>query len=282
VQRNLTGVGAIALEELSDLQRRHNEKLAKDLPSDELAERIFDEAYRRAQAVTRSTASRAGNTFETMSARIAEMGAPEPVNMLVSPSAVGTVSTTPLNRQKYLNGRQKPVVVSDVDRRAAERAAQELTRALYGEPEFPRLGSPEFHAILAERMQEVASAPRGDMWGHTVDLALTRDGIELLELKSGGEHGDKAFRGEVEDLLMTALAFNHPDVQVRFGFYKDVEGRTRTKLPPVFADGVAGGSALLIGRAFWEHILPDGVEYEDWLDIMALAGRHFPIGARSD
>lgn len=113
-----------------------------------------------------------------------------------------------------------------------------------------------------------------------VDLAFF-DGKDwiILELKAGGDLDSSNAPSNVEKLLTIYTGLNMPNSKAYFGtlYNKDGEGRTWSG---AVKKHMAYPEMFLIGKKFWEVILPDGVTYEDFVEIYKEALEDIDLNAR--
>lgn len=100
-----------------------------------------------------------------------------------------------------------------------------------------------------------------------VDLAFY-DGNDwnVLELKAGGDLDSSNAPANIEKLLTIYTGLNMTNAKAYFAtlYNKDGEGRTWTG---AVKKHMAYPEMFLIGKKFWEKILPEGISYEDFEDI---------------
>lgn len=113
-----------------------------------------------------------------------------------------------------------------------------------------------------------------------VDLAFF-DGTDwnILELKAGGDLDSSNAPSNVEKLLTIYVGLNMPNAKAYFGtlYNKDGEGRTWTG---AVKKHMAYPEMFLIGKNFWNKILPDGISYEMFEEIYKEALEDIDLNAR--
>lgn len=113
-----------------------------------------------------------------------------------------------------------------------------------------------------------------------VDLAFF-DGTDwnLLELKAGGDLDSSNAPSNVEKLLTIYVGLNMPNAKAYFGtlYNKDGEGRTWTG---AVKKHMSYPEMFLIGKNFWNKILPDGISYEMFEEIYKEALEDIDLNAR--
>lgn len=113
-----------------------------------------------------------------------------------------------------------------------------------------------------------------------VDLAFF-DGTDwnILELKAGGDLDSSNAPSNVEKLLTIYVGLNMPNAKAYFGtlYNKDGEGRTWNG---AVKKHMAYPEMFLIGKNFWEKILPDGISYETFEEIYKEALEDIDLNAR--
>ena len=113
-----------------------------------------------------------------------------------------------------------------------------------------------------------------------VDLAFF-DGTNwiILELKAGGDLDSSNAPSNVEKLLTIYTGLNMPNAKAYFGtlYNKDGEGRTWNG---AVKKHMAYPEMFLIGKKFWEKILPENISFEDFEEIYKEALEDINLNAR--
>lgn len=113
-----------------------------------------------------------------------------------------------------------------------------------------------------------------------VDLAFF-DGTDwnILELKAGGDLDSSNAPSNVEKLLTIYVGLNMPNAKAYFGtlYNKDGEGRTWTG---AVKKHMSYPEMFLIGKNFWNKILPDGISYEMFEEIYKEALEDIDLNSR--
>lgn len=113
-----------------------------------------------------------------------------------------------------------------------------------------------------------------------VDLTFF-DGTDwnILELKAGGDLDSSNAPSNVEKLLTIYVGLNMPNAKAYFGtlYNKDGEGRTWTG---AVKKHMSYPEMFLIGKNFWNKILPDGISYEMFEEIYKEALEDIDLNAR--
>jgi len=113
-----------------------------------------------------------------------------------------------------------------------------------------------------------------------VDLAFF-DGTNwnILELKAGGDLDSSNAPSNIEKLLTIYVGLNMPNANAYFGtlYNKDGEGRTWTG---AVKKHMSYPEMFLIGKNFWNKILPDGISYEMFEEIYKEALEDIDLNAR--
>jgi len=113
-----------------------------------------------------------------------------------------------------------------------------------------------------------------------VDLAFF-DGTDwnILELKAGGDLDSSNAPSNVEKLLTIYVGLNMPNAKAYFGtlYNKDGEGRTWTG---AVKKHMSYPEMFLIGKNFWNKILPVGISYEMFEEIYKEALEDIDLNAR--
>ena len=121
---------------------------------------------------------------------------------------------------------------------------------------------------------------RGTVHTKPVDLAFF-DGKDwnILELKAGGDLDSSNAPSNVEKLLTIYAGLNIPNSKVYFGtlYNKDGEGNTWTG---AVKKHMSYPDMFLIGKNFWNKILPDGIKYERFTELYKMALEELDLNAR--
>ena len=113
-----------------------------------------------------------------------------------------------------------------------------------------------------------------------VDLAFfDGENWNILELKAGGDLDSSNAPSNVEKLLTIYVGLNVPNAKVFFGtlYNKDGEGNTWNG---AVKKHLAYPEMFLIGKAFWEKILPPGITFETFESIYKEALEEINLNAR--
>lgn len=121
---------------------------------------------------------------------------------------------------------------------------------------------------------------RGTVHIKPVDLAFF-DGTDwnILELKAGGDLDSSNAPSNVEKLLTIYAGLNIPNSKVYFGtlYNKDGEGNTWTG---AVKKHISYPDMFLIGKNFWNKILPNGINYERFTELYKMALEELDLNAR--
>ena len=113
-----------------------------------------------------------------------------------------------------------------------------------------------------------------------VDLAFF-DGKNwiVLELKAGGDLDSSNAPANVEKLLTIYAGMNVPNSKAYFAtlYNKNGEGNTWTG---AIKKHMAFPEMFLIGKAFWDMILPDGISYERFTELYKMALEELDLNSR--
>ena len=113
-----------------------------------------------------------------------------------------------------------------------------------------------------------------------VDLAFF-DGTNwnILELKAGGDLDSSNAPSNVEKLLTIYAGLNIPNSKVYFAtlYNKDGEGNTWTG---AVKKHMAFPEMFLIGKQFWNKILPAGINYERFTELYKMALEELDLNER--
>ena len=113
-----------------------------------------------------------------------------------------------------------------------------------------------------------------------VDLAFF-DGKDwnIMELKAGGDLDSSNAPSNVEKLLTIYVAMGIPNCKAYFAtlYNKDGEGNTWTG---AVKKHLAYPEMFLIGKQFWNKILPEGINYERFTELYKLALEEIDLNSR--
>lgn len=113
-----------------------------------------------------------------------------------------------------------------------------------------------------------------------VDLAFF-DGTDwnVLELKAGGDLDSSNAPSNVEKILTIYTGLDMPNAKAYFAtlYNKDGEGHTWTG---AVKKHMAFPEMFLIGKSFWEKILPDGISFEEFEQIYKEALEEIDLNRR--
>lgn len=113
-----------------------------------------------------------------------------------------------------------------------------------------------------------------------VDLAFfDGENWNILELKAGGDLDSSNAPSNVEKLLTIYAGLNVDNSKVYFGtlYNKDGEGKTWTG---AVKKHMAYPEMFLIGKDFWNKILPDGIDYERFTQLYKTALDDLDLNSR--
>jgi len=133
-----------------------------------------------------------------------------------------------------------------------------------------------------KRLQIYAQKYKQTFSLHTkpVDLAFfDGENWNLLELKAGGDLDSSNAPSNVEKLLTIYAGVNIPNSRVYFAtlYNKDGEGNTWTG---AVKQHMAFPEMFLIGKAFWNKILPVGIDYERFTELYKIALQELDLNSK--
>ncbi len=101
----------------------------------------------------------------------------------------------------------------------------------------------------------------------------------MLELKAGGDLDSSNAPSNVEKLLTIYAGMNVPNSKAYFAtlYNKNGEGNTWTG---AVKKHMAFPEMFLIGREFWNTILPDGITYERFTELYKIALEELDLNSR--
>jgi hypothetical protein len=151
-----------------------------------------------------------------------------------------------------------------------------LARRLQGElrtGQCPRVGTPEFSNRLRDEcgylLQDVSA--RDHLWSTRTDFYV--DDIGLIEIESSGMLDSASVIGQVTKLLRAGIALARPEVSLYWALAYSHAGDRQpstplTKYLEIIETPQGSQGGLLIGRHFWERLLPDDVSFDTLLGVI--------------
>ena len=219
--------------------------------------------------LTRSLTSRLGKRFASIARDLAVLryGAEKVPAVLYS-------KTVEAGAQVATGLVDDTLVVTAYDQIATRRAAIDLMRNAKTHAD-QRIGTPAFRDAFRVKIAELDSgALAAEAWAVRVDLFVNDPLIGLAELESGGELDSSNVKSQPEKLVLAGLALGDPDAPLHFclAYANKGEGRPiRGGLPGYLAyagDNTPSGG-LLVGRQWWERLLPAGVSFDRFVELFA-------------
>jgi hypothetical protein len=227
--------------------------------------------------LTRSLTSKLGRRLAAMARDLAELryGAAS-----VPPAVVSATVTEDLGAAAVRAG--DTVIYSQLDVEAVASATSELFR-FAGSGLDRRIGTDAFRAEFRGRLARLLELPRAATpWFVQVDLYVRDPMVGLAELESGGELDTSNVMGQSQKLIRAGLALADPDTPLHFCLAYPNRGERapiRSSLSKYFTATatVTPSAGLLVGRAWWERVLPWGITHERFLALFAEMAQELEI-----
>ncbi len=227
----------------------------------------MDEQITASMVFVSSFESKSGFAIETCAKRIARLKfGEENVPAIVNPRGLKHNVPKPTSGQ---------IVVTDVDTHngdlRGEIAAFRAKNEAKGRGKL-RQECGVTQESIREKLFPLAEKYRtSSVYTKPVDLAFF-DGERwnIMELKAGGDLDSSNAPSNVEKLLTIYVDMGIKDCNTYFAtlYNKDGEGNTWTG---AVKKHLNYSSMILIGAAFWNKILPDGISFDDFSEIYRLA-----------
>ncbi len=227
----------------------------------------MDEQITASMVFVSSFESKSGFAIETCAKRIARLKfGDENVPAIVNPRGLSHNVAVPASGQ---------IVITDVDTHSGdlrgEIAAFRAKNVASGKGKT-RLESGVTQEAIREKLYPLSEKYKtASIYTKPVDLAFF-DGEcwNVMELKAGGDLDSSNAPSNVEKLLTIYVDMGIKDCNTYFAtlYNKDGEGNTWTG---AVKKHLNYPSMFLIGAAFWNKILPDGVTFDDFSEIYRLA-----------
>ena len=161
-------------------------------------------------------------------------------------------------------------VVSKIDKRKLDLAADALVR-FAGESRENRIGTFKFRNEFKKTMKDLTSNISGETNEKLVDFFADVPKIGFCELESGGQLDTSNGPAQPRKLVMAALSSGKPEVGMHFSLAYANRGEGNLiagGLTRIFVSNSESetGDGLLIGKEWWETLLPDGVTYTIFME----------------
>ena len=268
----------IIVEELSklinliedDYSANYNRKVNNFLLSQ------MDERITASMVFVSSFESKSGFAIETCAKRIARLKFGEKnVPAIVNPRGLKHSISVPTSGQ---------IVVTDVDTHNGDLRGQIAAFRANNEASGKgknRVDSGVTQASIREKLFPLAEKYRTtSIYTKPVDLAFfDGDRWNIMELKAGGDLDSSNAPSNVEKLLTIYVDMGIEDCNTYFAtlYNKDGEGKTWTG---AVKKHLHYPSMFLIGAAFWNKILPDGLTFGDFSEIYRSALMEIDLNKR--
>lgn len=225
----------------------------------------MDERITASMVFVSSFESKSGFAIESCAKRIAKLRfGEENVPSIVNPRNLSHHIPAPKNNEQ--------IVVTNIDTNngslRGEIAAFRATNVASGRGRS-RVESGVTQESIKKELLPLADkyATQNSIFTKPVDLAFF-DGQDwnILELKAGGDLDSSNAPSNVEKLLTIYIDMGIENCKAYFGtlYNKDGEGKTWTG---AVKKHMAYPEMFLIGKDFWEKILPNGITFKDFEDI---------------
>lgn len=227
----------------------------------------MDEQITASMVFVSSFESKSGFAIETCAKRIARLKfGDENVPAIVNPRGLSHNVAVPASGQ---------IVITDVDTHSGdlrgEIAAFRAKNVASGKGKTRQESGVTQEAIREKLYPLSEKYKTASIYTKPVDLAFF-DGEcwNVMELKAGGDLDSSNAPSNVEKLLTIYVDMGIKDCNTYFAtlYNKDGEGNTWTG---AVKKHLNYPSMFLIGAAFWNKILPDGVTFDDFSEIYRLA-----------
>lgn len=236
----------------------------------------MDECITASMVFVSSFESKSGFAIETCAKRIARLKFGEKnVPAIVNPRGLKHSISVPTSGQ---------IVVTDVDTHNGDLRGQIAAFRANNEASGKgknRVDSGVTQASIREKLFPLAEKYRTtSIYTKPVDLAFfDGDRWNIMELKAGGDLDSSNAPSNVEKLLTIYVDMGIEDCNTYFAtlYNKDGEGKTWTG---AVKKHLHYPSMFLIGAAFWNKILPDGLTFGDFSEIYRSALMEIDLNKR--
>ena len=236
----------------------------------------MDERITASMVFVSSFESKSGFAIETCAKRIARLKFGEKnVPAIVNPRGLKHSISVPTSGQ---------IVVTDVDTHNGDLRGQIAAFRANNEASGKgknRVDSGVTQASIREKLFPLAEKDRTTtIYTKPVDLAFfDGDRWNIMELKAGGDLDSSNAPSNVEKLLTIYVDMGIEDCNTYFAtlYNKDGEGKTWTG---AVKKHLHYPSMFLIGAAFWNKILPDGLTFGDFSEIYRSALMEIDLNKR--
>ena len=236
----------------------------------------MDERITASMVFVSSFESKSGFAIETCAKRIARLKFGEKnVPAIVNPRGLKHSISVPTSGQ---------IVVTDVDTHNGDLRGQIAAFRANNEASGKgknRVDSGVTQASIREKLFPLAEKYRTtSIYTKPVDLAFfDGDRWNIMELKAGGDLDSSNAPSNVEKLLTIYVDMGIEDCNTYFAtlYNKDGEGKTWTG---AVKKHLHYPSMFLIGTAFWNKILPDGLTFGDFSEIYRFALMEIDLNKR--
>ena len=174
------------------------------------------------------------------------------------------------------------IVLTRVPKRQAEEAASRLVQ----KAKQKRIGSPAFAQAFARESVRLHALKRQETpWRSKTDLVVLAPGIGFCELKTGGALDSSNAPRQIHKMVKAALVSGNPEAELHLAcaYANQGEGNPiKGELPKyLLTSEQPGKGGLLVGREWWERVLPPEVSYWQFMEIFAQVAARYPLRAPS-
>lgn len=139
-----------------------------------------------------------------------------------------------------------------------------------------KIGTKKFRKELLKSRDVIHRSKSTNSHQVQVDLYINSPGIGFCETESGGELDSANSKAQPAKLIMAALASDNLDQNLHFclAYANKGEGKPiKGGLKKLFLNShdTETGDSLLIGKEWWETLLPIHIKYNDFLDLFGKA-----------
>jgi hypothetical protein len=219
---------------------------------------------------SRSVASRMGSQFyPALAKNIATIhfGADE------LPQLIRGKYVTPEAGTDLKIGHSDVILLSVADKDDVETTARLLEMEIRTK-QLPKIGTEEFAERLQKENRRLTSAisSKNQVWSTRSDLYIKSVG--LIELESSGQLDSSNVTAQIQKLLRAGLIHPNPTIKLFWGLTYNNKGddaqepSTSLKRYLDITTTTDSQGGMLVGRRFWEALLPDDVSYEKFLEVV--------------
>lgn len=220
----------------------------------------------RYSSLTRSLTSKMGNGFQLLARNLAK----EKFGVAAVPNIIFQ------KNEKFDLNDPKPdvkdtLILSKLDPKTINYEANKLIHFAKTEPNG-KIGTKLFRKELTKSRDLIHKEAKSRPHQVQVDLFVDTPQLGFCETESGGELDSSNSKAQPAKLIMAALASDRLDMTLHFclayanrGEGKPIAGGLKRLF--LNSDETETGDSLLVGKEWWETLLPPSTKYEDFLKI---------------